>query len=169
MSKPIRYSDEIPYEKRKYWYFTTHGIGPGTIPRDLNVLKTKEGINDKGTSGLFICLDGILNTSELEYYDLKELIPPEDINMSLDIDFWYNLSKYCNYNWKGHFSEAELLTYAENIQSEMIYSINSKELSYDINQLLKNLIIDKENGSEEANNYINKIKNELNKHGIIYK
>ena len=35
MDKPKRYSDEVPYEKRRYWYFTLHGLGPGTIPTDL--------------------------------------------------------------------------------------------------------------------------------------
>ena len=40
MDKPIRYSDEVPYEKRRYWYFTLHGIGPGTIPKELKVLHT---------------------------------------------------------------------------------------------------------------------------------
>lgn len=78
MDKPMRYSDEVPYEKRRYWYFTLHGLGPGTIPNDLKVLETRDGKNDKGTMGLYICLDGILNTSELEYYDLRELVPPED-------------------------------------------------------------------------------------------
>lgn len=70
-----RYSDVRPYEDRKYWYFTTHGVGPGTIPKDLSILETREGQNEKGTWGTFICLDGVLNTSELEYYDLKELSP----------------------------------------------------------------------------------------------
>lgn len=74
-----RYSDVVPYEKRRYWYFTLHGLGPGTIPKDLSVLETCEGENDKGTKGLYICLDGVLNTSELSYFDLKELSPPDDL------------------------------------------------------------------------------------------
>ena len=78
MDTPKRYSDEIPYEKRKYWYFTLHGLGPGTIPQDLHVLETRDGKNDKGTMGLYICLDGVLNTSELKEFDLKELTPPEE-------------------------------------------------------------------------------------------
>lgn len=78
-----RYSDEIPYEQRRYWYFTTHGIGPGTIPKDLKVLEVKEGRNDKGTLGDFICLDGILNTSELKEFDLRELVPPEEDNVDI--------------------------------------------------------------------------------------
>jgi len=70
-----RYSDVVPEEDRKYWYFTTHGTGPGTIPSDLKVLKTQEGKNDKGTEGLFVQLNGVLNTSELKKFDMKELSP----------------------------------------------------------------------------------------------
>ena len=77
MDKPARYSDEVPYEKRRYWYFTLHGLGPGTIPKDLKVLETREGKNDKGTFGLYICLDGVVNTDELYEYDLKELAPED--------------------------------------------------------------------------------------------
>ena len=89
-----RYSDNTPYEKRRYWYFTTHGIGPGTIPKDLKVLEVKEGRNEKGTLGDFICLDGILNTSELKEFDLKELVPPEDDN----VDICAFLRKYLQEN-----------------------------------------------------------------------
>jgi hypothetical protein len=70
-----RYSDVVPYENRKYWYFTTHGIGPGTIPRGVKVLDVKEGQNKKGTWGDFICLDAVLNTDELKEFDLIELAP----------------------------------------------------------------------------------------------
>lgn len=77
MDKPARYSDEVPYEKRRYWYFTLHGLGPGTIPKDLKVLEIREGKNDKGTFGLYICLDGVVNTDELYEYDLKELAPED--------------------------------------------------------------------------------------------
>lgn len=86
-----RYSDVVPYEKRKYWYFTTHGVGPGTIPKDLNVLDIKEGQNKKGTWGDFVCLDGVLNTSELQKYDMKEEAPG-DLNESLNesyIEEWW--------------------------------------------------------------------------------
>ena len=74
---PRRYSDEVPYSKRRYWYFTTHGTGPGTIPKDLMLLETREGQNKKGTWGDFICLDGVLNTSELREFDLIELSPED--------------------------------------------------------------------------------------------
>ena len=74
MSEITRYSDVVPYEQRKYWYLTSHGIGPGTIPKDLKLLD----VISAGGSYDFICLDGILNTSELNYYDVKEQFPPED-------------------------------------------------------------------------------------------
>lgn len=70
-----RYSDVVPEEDRKYWYFTTHGIGPGSIPSDLKVLKTQEGKNRKGTEGVFVQLNGVLNTSELKKFDMTELSP----------------------------------------------------------------------------------------------
>lgn len=73
--KESRYSDVVPYENRKYWYFTTHGIGPGTIPKGVHILDVKEGQNKKGTWGDYICLDAILNTSELREFDLIELAP----------------------------------------------------------------------------------------------
>ena len=76
-----RYSDVVPKEDRKYWYFTTHGLGPGMIPKGINVLKVQEGQNRNGTWGDFILLDAILNTDELKQYDLIELAP-KDVNAS---------------------------------------------------------------------------------------
>lgn len=83
-----RYSDVIPYEKRKYWYFTTHGTGPGTIPSDLTVIETKQGQNENGTVGDYVCLDGVLNTSELKKYDMTEAVPPTE---SLHEDYQSNI------------------------------------------------------------------------------
>ena len=73
--KSARYSDARPYEDRKYWYFTTHGVGPGTMPKDLHVLEVREGQNRKGTWGDYVLLDGVLNTDELKTYDMIELAP----------------------------------------------------------------------------------------------
>lgn len=73
-----RYSDAVPYEKRRYWYWTKHGLGPGTLPKGVNVLDAKDGQNQKGTWGVFVLLDAVLNTDELEQYDLIELAPQED-------------------------------------------------------------------------------------------
>ena len=71
-----RYSDVRPYNERKYWYFTTHGVQPGSIPKGLKVLEVRDGQNEKGAWGTYVMLDGVLNTSELKKYDMRELVPP---------------------------------------------------------------------------------------------
>ena len=63
--------------KGPWWYFTLHGLGPGTLPKDVNVVDSVEGVNKKGTRGLFIALDGVLTWQELKDYDLIELAPPK--------------------------------------------------------------------------------------------
>ena len=74
IDKPVRYSDG---KSGKWWYFTTHGVQPGSIPKDLNVLDIID--TDNGT---YVALDGILNTSELRQYDMKEK-RPEGLEESL--------------------------------------------------------------------------------------
>lgn len=58
----------------EYWYFTTHGFGPGTIPNGVSVLDTYEEGYDT-----WIKLNKMLTTKELNYYDLKEQWPPEGV------------------------------------------------------------------------------------------
>lgn len=53
-----------------WWYFTTHGVQPGSIPRRANV----ENIIDT-PEGTYVALDCVLTTKELEYYDMKEKSP----------------------------------------------------------------------------------------------
>lgn len=77
------YDDEI--KRQGWWYFTTHGVQPGSIPKDLHVLEVRDGKNEKGTMGTFIRLDGILNTSELREFDMKEMRP---LNESLTEEFY---------------------------------------------------------------------------------
>ena len=77
---PKRYSDG---KTGKWWYFTTHGVQPGSVPKDLNVLEVKDTPN-----GTYFALDGILNTSELSEYDIKEKTPPVDESVNLDEGKW---------------------------------------------------------------------------------
>lgn len=56
----------------EYWYYSRHGIGPGTIPQDVTVLDTVE----EGWK-TWMLLDKMLTTAELNFYDLKEEQPPE--------------------------------------------------------------------------------------------
>ena len=85
--KVKRYSDVVPKSERGWWYFTTHGVQPGSIPDDLNVLETKDGKNKNGTLGTFVKLNGILNTDELRKYDMVEL-PPIEESLTEEAEQW---------------------------------------------------------------------------------
>ena len=66
---------DIPKEHRnKFWYYTTHGYGPGTIPKDVEVLDTI----DNGFS-MYILLDRPLEDYEIKKYDLKVKNPPYEL------------------------------------------------------------------------------------------
>ena len=54
------------------WYFTTHGVGPGTLPKDVSVIKVEEGYNSKGTYGDWVKTSRPLTIHEIKYYDLRE-------------------------------------------------------------------------------------------------
>lgn len=135
-----RYSDVIPYEDRKYWYFTTHGVGPGSIPKDLCVLDTKDGQNEKGTWGTFVCLDGVLNTDELDYYDMKEMVPPENV-LAESIKFKVakkQLQEFVNgkmpSNWDGS-KFLETLVKKQHITESQARKLKAQYLTEDINSI----------------------------------
>lgn len=72
--------DKEPHE---FWYYTKHGLGPGTVPKDVEILDVKEDDN----WGTYIKLDKVLTTDELEYYDLKERAPKlEEANEEVGFD-----------------------------------------------------------------------------------
>ena len=54
-----------------FWYFTRHGLGPGMLPKGVNVVDTIEEDN----FGTYIALDKVLSTQELKDYELKEKKP----------------------------------------------------------------------------------------------
>ena len=54
-----------------FWYFTKHGLGPGMLPKGVNVVDTKEDDN----FGTYIALDKVLTTQELKEYELVEKRP----------------------------------------------------------------------------------------------
>lgn len=58
-----------------YWYFTLHGIQPGTIPKDINILDIKDTPN-----GSYFLSDKVLTTKELNDFEIKEKTPVLDEN-----------------------------------------------------------------------------------------
>ena len=61
-----------------FWYFTKHGLGPGMLPKGVNVVDTKEDDN----FGTYVALDKVLTTQELKDYELTEKRP--DMEESVD-------------------------------------------------------------------------------------
>lgn len=69
--------DERMYAHGPYRYITKHGIGPGTLPKDVKLVKY-EDLDDFYTA---IWTDRFLTTRELEQYDIF----PETIQDPADI------------------------------------------------------------------------------------
>lgn len=70
-----------------FWYFTKHGLGPGMLPKGVNVVDTKEDDN----FGTYIALDKVLTTQELKEYELVEKRPEmkEDMAQSIKRDTYF--------------------------------------------------------------------------------
>ena len=67
-------SIETPYGP--YWYYTKHGVGPGSVPRDITILKyAYDEENDPW--GTYFLSDKLILTDDLRRYDLKEKFPPK--------------------------------------------------------------------------------------------
>ena len=102
-----------------YWYLFKHGLGPGTMPKGVNVLKViEDGWKD------YVLLDQMLTTQELNEYEIKEATPPEDLLKEAgynnieetykefeDIDSaekiegsWDNPNIFDFYEWYNHLS-----------------------------------------------------------------
>ena len=58
--------------KGPFWYYSKHGMGPGTLPKDVKVVDWYED-DDYNT---WVALDNVLTTQELREYELKEQKPP---------------------------------------------------------------------------------------------
>lgn len=64
-------NEALEKEDGPFWYFTKHGMGPGMLPKGVNVVDTKEDDN----FGTYIALDKVLSTQELKDYELEEKKP----------------------------------------------------------------------------------------------
>lgn len=67
-------------EDDQYWYFTTHGVQPGSVPKSLNIIEVVDR-----PEGSYFLTDRVITTNALKYYDLKERVPS---GVGLDADFF---------------------------------------------------------------------------------
>lgn len=54
----------------EYWYFTTHGVMPGSVPRGLDILDVVDR-----PEGSYFKTNKVLTSDALKYYDIKERSP----------------------------------------------------------------------------------------------
>lgn len=53
-----------------YWYFTRHGVMPGSVPKDINILDI---VDEDG--GSYFLSDKVIDTKDLKMYEIKEKRP----------------------------------------------------------------------------------------------
>lgn len=61
----------------RYWYFTRHGVQPGSVPKYVNILD----IVDKPEGSYFLA-DGVILTKDLRDYEIKERKPEDSVTSS---------------------------------------------------------------------------------------
>lgn len=64
--------DEIysAVSSRKFWYFTRHGVQPGSVPKYVNILDIVDT-----PEGSYFLADGVISTDDLRNYEIKERKP----------------------------------------------------------------------------------------------
>jgi hypothetical protein len=91
-----------------FWYFTKHGLGPGMLPKGVNVVDTVEDDN----FGTYIALDKVLSTRELKDYELRERKP----NMKEDV----------SYEWKPNTSFKHIKDIYEKVKANGYKYVNNE-------------------------------------------
>lgn len=79
ISRGIEGCDQVPIESAvdtglEYWYYSRHGMGPGTIPQGVQV----EDWYEEGYK-TWMKLNKMLTTAELNAFELKEQTPPTGV------------------------------------------------------------------------------------------
>ena len=82
----IQSSSSVP---SRYWYFTRHGVQPGSVPKYVNILD----IVDKPEGSYFLA-DGVILTKDLRDYDIKERKPEDSVISSTLIKSKGNTNEY---------------------------------------------------------------------------
>lgn len=66
------YSATTP--SRRYWYFTRHGVQPGSVPKYVNILDIVDT-----PEGSYFLADGVIRTDDLRKYEIKERKPESGV------------------------------------------------------------------------------------------
>ena len=58
----------------RYWYFTRHGVQPGSVPKYVNILDIVDT-----PEGSYFLTDGVILTDDLRNYEIKERKPKNEV------------------------------------------------------------------------------------------
>lgn len=101
-----------------FWYFTRHGLGPGMLPKGVNVVDTIEDDN----FNTYIALDKVLSTQELKDYELKEKRPPmKEARRKANENYWLGDDDILLF-----FDKEELIEFGEEIVEHLNKIFDSK-------------------------------------------
>lgn len=66
----IETNESFDTGKGPYWYFTRHGVQPGSVPKDINILDIVDTDN-----GSYFLSDKVIDTDNLHKYEIEEKKP----------------------------------------------------------------------------------------------
>lgn len=64
-----------------FWYFTKHGVQPGSVPKDIRLIEVLDAEDGTGT---YFLSDKVIDTKQLHEYELKEMGPGNAFDYDLD-------------------------------------------------------------------------------------
>lgn len=97
----------------KYWYFTKHGVQPGSVPKYVNIIDVQDTEN-----GSYFLADGIIKTEDLKRYEIKEK-KPEKV---------YSYTSFAQDGEKGYLDTYETIRFEYDGPAEIYESKKGMEM-----------------------------------------
>lgn len=115
-----RLFESFEKEGGPFWYYTMHGLGPGMLPSGVEVVDVYEDDN----YNTWVALDKVLDTEELDYYELREEKPPiyESLNEE-KIDGKHIIQVSIDAYVENDYDESELINWVYDVLTRNGYYV----------------------------------------------
>lgn len=125
-----------------YWFFTTHGIQPGSVPKDVDILDIIDTPN-----GSFVKFDRFLSTEELNEYDMVEKAPKSvmssresDVRLGDTVESDESLESILSELRDGGFDTSDIYEIRMGLGAYLGY--DSEDIQEIVNDLISNGLVD---------------------------
>lgn len=125
-----------------YWFFTTHGVQPGSVPRDVDILDIIDTPN-----GSFVKFDRFLSTKELNEYDMVEKAPESvmsskesDVRLGDTVESDESLESILSELRDGGFDTSDIYEIQMGLGAYLGY--DSEDIKEIVNDLISNGLVD---------------------------